>query len=73
MDSEDALKEAAEKERKKLLAEAEQKLRTSIEETKRIEQANAKIEINKVRTACDQEISNIEAKMKELMAQIQQL
>lgn len=53
MDSEDALKEQAEKERKKLLAEAEQRLRTSIEETKKIEQANAKIEINKVRTECD--------------------
>jgi hypothetical protein len=37
MDSEDALKEQAEKERKKLLAEAEQRLRTSIEETKKIE------------------------------------
>lgn len=48
MDSEDALKEAAEKEKKKLQAEAEQRLRTSIEETKKIEQANAKIEINKV-------------------------
>ena len=37
MDSEDALKEQAEKERKKLLAEAEQRVRTSIEETKKIE------------------------------------
>ena len=54
MDSEDALKEQAEKERKKLLAEAEQRVRISIEETKKIEQANAKIEINKVRTECDQ-------------------
>ena len=53
MDSEDALKQQAEKERKKLLAEAEQKLRQSIEETKKIEQANAKIQINKVRTECD--------------------
>lgn len=37
MDSEDALKEQAEKERKKLIAEAEQRLRTTVEETKKIE------------------------------------
>ena len=73
MDSEDALKEAAEKERKKLLAEAEQKLRTAIEETKKIEQANAQIQINKVRTECDQQITAIEGQMKDLQAQIQQL
>jgi hypothetical protein len=53
MDSEDKLKEKAEKDRKLLMAEAEQRLRTSIEETKKIEQANAKIQINKVRTECE--------------------
>jgi hypothetical protein len=53
MDSEDALKEQAEKERKTLRAEAAQTLRTTVEETKKIEQANAKIQINKVRTECD--------------------
>lgn len=53
LDSEDKLKEKAEQERKKLIAEAEQKLRTTVEETKKIEQANAKIQINKVRTECD--------------------
>ena len=43
----------AEKERKTLRAEAAQTLRTTVEETKKIEQANAKIQINKVRTECD--------------------
>ena len=59
MDSEDALKEQAEKERKTLRAEAAQTLRTTVEETKKIEQANAKIQINKVRTECDLSLIHI--------------
>lgn len=73
MDSEDALKEAAEKEKKKLQAEAEQRLRTSIEETKKIEQANAKIEINKVMSQCEVQINALEGQMKDLNSQIQKL
>ena len=49
------LKEKAEKDRKLLMVEVEQRLRTSIEETKKIELANAKIQINKVRTECKKE------------------
>lgn len=73
MDSEDALKEQAEKERKKLIAEAEQKLRTSIEETKKIEQSNAKIQINKVRSECEAAIAGLEGQIKDLGDQVQQL
>ena len=64
MDSEDALKEQAEKERKTLRAEAAQTLRTTVEETKKIEQANAKIQINNCvdRSIQDKKITKVKTK-----------
>ena len=59
--------------KKQLQAEAEQKLRQGIEETKKIEQANAKIQINKVRSECEAQLNVIEQQMKDLEAQIQAL
>ena len=73
MDSEDALRAEAEKEKKRLQAEAEQRLRQGIEETKKIEQANAKIQINKIRSECEAQLNVLDSQMKDLQAQIQSL
>ena len=50
---EDQLKEQAEKDKRTLNAEWEQKLRRAIEETQKNEQEKARVEIHKVRQEYD--------------------
>ena len=73
LDSEDALKEKAQKDLAKLTAELNDKCARAVEETKRKEQQAAKIQIDKIRADYDEDFRTLQGQIEKLQENIQGL
>jgi len=73
MDSEDALKEQAEKDKQRLIEEWKQKLKQAVEDTRVVEQQSAQIQIQKLRDQYDKDFEVLNGQIGDLKSTISKL